>query len=107
MDKDKGNPEGPFPEPGPQAVLRRADGIAWREIEGEAVLVNVRSDEVMHLNSAACFLWNSLDGQASLEGIASAMTGEYEVDLDTALADVIAFAAGLVEQGAAELVELE
>jgi hypothetical protein len=87
--------------------LRRVEGIAWREIEGEAVLVNVRSDEVMHLNPAASFLWSSLDGQASLEEIALSMTDSFEVELDTALTDTIAFAASLVEQGAAEVVELE
>ncbi|MEW6554195.1 MAG: PqqD family protein [Actinomycetota bacterium] len=87
--------------------LRRVEGIAWREIEGEAVLVNVRSDEVIHLNPTASFLWSSLDGRASLEEIASSMTGEFDVEMDTALADTVAFAADLVEQGAAEVVELE
>jgi hypothetical protein len=92
---------------GHESRLRRVEGIAWREIEGEAVLVNVRSDEVMHLNPAAAFLWSSLDGQVSLEEIARSMTGEFDVELDTALADTVAFAASLVEQGAAEVVELE
>ncbi len=87
--------------------LRRVEGIAWREIDGEAVLVNVRSDEVIHLNPTASFLWSSLDGQATLEEIARSMTGEFDVEADTALADAVAFAASLVEQGAAEVVELE
>lgn len=76
-------------------------------IEGEAVLVNVRSDEVMHLNPAASFLWSSLDGQLSLEDIASSITAEYDVELDTALSDALDFAGSLIEQGAVEIVELE
>ena len=95
------------PHLGPRARLRRIEGIAWRMIDGEAVLVNVRRDEVMHLNPAASSLWSILDGQASLEDIALSMTEEYDVDLEVALADAIAFAASLVEQGAAEIVELE
>lgn len=87
--------------------LRRVEGIAWREIDGEAVLVNVRSDEVIHLNPTASFLWSSLDGQATLEEIARSMTGEFNVEEDTALTDAVTFAASLVEQGAAEVVELE
>jgi methyltransferase-like protein len=87
--------------------LQRIEGIAWRLIEGEAVLVNVRRDEVIHLNPAASFLWTSLDGQASLADIARSMSEEYEVDAETALADAVAFAADLMEQGAAEVVELE
>lgn len=95
------------PQPGPQARLRRIEGIAWRMIEGEAVLVNVRRDEVMHLNPVAAFLWSNLDGQASLADIAQAMTEEYEVNPEAALTDAIAFAGSLLEQGAAEVVELE
>jgi len=87
--------------------LRRTEGIAWRLIEGEAVLVNVRRDEVIHLNPAASFLWSNLDGKSSLADIARSMTEEYEVDAETALADAVAFAADLLEQGAAEVVELE
>ena len=95
------------PDLGPQTRLRRIEGIAWRMIDGEAVLVNVRRDEVMHLNPAASSLWSILDGQASLEDIALSMTEEYDVDLEVALADAITFAGSLVEQGAAEIVELE
>lgn len=92
---------------GPGSRLRRIEGIAWRMIEGEAVLVNVRSDEVMHLNPAASFLWSSLDGKLSIGDIACCMTEEYDVDPDTALADALEFAGSLVEQGAAEVVGLE
>ena len=76
---------GGAPGLGPLSRLRRVEGVAWRVIGEEAVLVNVRSDEVMHLNSAASFLWSSLDGRASLEEIALSMTGQYDVDADTAL----------------------
>lgn len=92
---------------GPRSRLRRVEDIAWREIVGEAILVNVRRDDVMHLNPVAAFLWSSLDGQATLEDIAHSMTGEYEVDLDTAVSDAVTFAASLLEQGVAEVVELE
>jgi hypothetical protein len=103
MGKSTGSPY----ELGPRTRLRRIEGIAWRMIEGEVVLVNVRSDEVMHLNPAASFLWSNLDGQLSLEDIARAITEEYDVDLDTALADAVEFASSLVEQGAVEVVGLE
>ena len=95
------------PDLGSRARLRRIEGIAWRMIDGEAVLVNVRRDDVMHLNPVASFLWSSLDGQVSLEDIARSMTEEYDVDLEVALVDAITFAGSLVEQGAAEIVELE
>ena len=103
MNKDAAAP----PPPGPRARLRRVEGIAWRVIDEEAVLVNVRSDEVVHLNRVACLLWYHQDGRASLEEIARSLTEEYDVNIEAALADAVAFAESLVEQGAAEIVELE
>lgn len=103
MGESAGSPH----ELGPRTRLKRIEGIAWRVIEGEAVLVNVRSDEVMHLNPAASLLWSSLDGQASLQDIARSITEEYDVDMDTALADAMEFSDSLLEQGAVEIVELE
>ncbi len=88
----------------PGSRLRRVKGIAWRVVEGEAVLVNVRSDEVMHLNPTASFLWSKLDGETTLEEIALDMTEEFEVRREEALADVLEFAARLAEKGVAELV---
>ncbi len=91
----------------PATRLKRMEGIAWREIDGEAVLVNVRRDEVMHLNPVAAFLWSLLDGERSLGDVARAITEEFEVDAATAEADAISFAAELLERGAVEVVVLE
>lgn len=91
-----------LPEPGWK--LRRVKGIAWRIIEEEAVLVDVRRDEVLHLNPTASYLWSMLDGRTSLEEIASRMTAEFEVEKEDALRDVIDFASRLLEKGVAEVV---
>lgn len=90
---------------GPGSVLRRASGIAWRLIEGEAVLVDVRKDEVAHLNPTASFLWSRLDGERDLRDIAREMTSRYEVDEETALADLVDFAVQLLQQGLVEEVD--
>ncbi|MBC7248209.1 MAG: PqqD family protein [Actinobacteria bacterium] len=98
--------ERPGAAPGPRARLRRVEGIAWRVIEGEAVLVNVRRDEVLHLNPTASFLWSGLDGGKTLAVIAAEMAGEFEVTEEEALADILEFAGLLLQQGVAELVDL-
>ncbi len=92
------------PTPGPHSKLRRVEGIAWRVIEGEAVLVNVRRDEVLHLNPTASFLWSRLDGEKTLMEIAAAMCEEFEVAEERALADAVEFATLLMRQGVADLV---
>lgn len=91
---------------GPHSRLRRVDGIAWRIIESEAVLVNVRKDEVLHLNPTASFLWSCLEGGKTLAVIAAEMAGEFEVTEEEALADILEFAERLLQQGVAELVDL-
>lgn len=91
-----------LPQPGWR--LRRAGGIAWRIIEDEAVLVDVRGDEVLHLNPTASFMWSMLDGQTSLEEIAARMTEEFKVEKEVALRDVVEFASRLLEKGVAEVV---
>ncbi|MGQ9476798.1 MAG: PqqD family protein [Actinomycetota bacterium] len=90
--------------PDPGWKLRRVKGIAWRIIEEEAVLVDVRRDEVLHLNPTASYLWSMLDGRTSLEEIALRMTAEFEVEKEDALRDVIDFASRLLEKGVAEVV---
>ena len=99
--------EGSEPGPGPDTKVRRLAGIAWRMVDEEAVLVNVKKDEVIHLDPVGSFIWSRMDGQAAMKEIADAVVGEFEVDLDTALEDALEFAGRLLEQGAAEVVDLE
>lgn len=90
----------------PRTRLGRAAGIAWREVEGEAILVNARKDEVIHLDPVGSFIWSRMGGEAALRDIAQALTEEFEVDLETALRDTVLFAGDLLERGAAEIVDL-
>ncbi|GAG37963.1 unnamed protein product [marine sediment metagenome] len=99
--------EGPGPEPGLNTRVKRLAGIAWRIVDEEAVLVNVKQDEVIHLDPVGSFIWSKMDGQAPMQEIADAVVEEFEVDLETALEDALVFARRLLEQGAAEVVELE
>jgi len=99
--------EGAGPRPGPDTRVKRVAGIAWRMVDEEAVLVNVKQDVVIHLDPVGSFIWSRMDGQASMQEIADAVVQEFEVDLETALEDCLYFARCLLEQGAVEVVDLE
>lgn len=99
--------EGTGPGPGTDTRVKRLAGIAWRMVDGEAVLVNVKQDVVIHLDSVGSFIWSKMDGQATMQEIADAVVEEFEVDLETALEDCLYFARCLLEQGAVEVVDLE
>lgn len=81
------------------AVLRKTENIPYRVIEGEAVLVNVKTHEVIHLNETGSFVWEAVDGVRTAGDIVRALLCEFEVDEAQARADVEEFAAGLIEKG--------
>jgi hypothetical protein len=97
----------PFRELVPASILRRMPGIAWRIVQEEAILVNVRKDEVIHLDKVASFIWARMDGTASLTDIAKDLIREFEVEMPVAIDDIIGFGERLLSQGAAEIAGVE
>ena len=64
--------------------------------DGTGVILDVESLQVFTLNETGMFLVDVLsDGVASLDALADRLTGEFEVDRATAVADVEAFIEGL------------
>lgn len=88
-------------------IAKRKDNVVARHLDDEAVLVPIRNDAntrlaVHALGPVAAFVWSALDGQRDMDAIADMVSAEFEVDVVTAAADVMAFvrqldAAGLVE----------
>ncbi len=63
-------------------------------IGGEAYAPN----QIMSLNETGAFLWELLDKGAERGDLVDSLTREYEVDTQTAVADVDAFLASLRER---------
>lgn len=61
--------------------------IAYRVIDGSAVLVNPEDSTLYTLNEVATRIWELSNGQNTLEEIATAICQEFDVDFDTALRD--------------------
>lgn len=78
-----------YPAPHPQT--------AGRVIDGEAVLLLAETNEIQVLNPVGSRIFELANGQRSLAEIASALTDEYNVDFNEALADVDAFVQQLVD----------
>lgn len=61
--------------------------LAWREIDGETIIISP-GDNVMHeLNETGSFIWRQIDGRSSAEEIAGQLAAEYEVAPEEALMD--------------------
>lgn len=83
------------------AVLTADPAIVWRDVAGEVVLLNPKSDRIMGLNGCGGETWKLLDGERSLTTIAHAISERFRGDSEQVLSDVIAFATILVQRGLA------
>ena len=88
-----------------QSVVVPSDDIVAREIEGEIIIVPLvagigdADDELYTLNGTGDQLWRRLDGSATLGEIAEALAAQFDAPLDEVRADVVGFAAEMVERG--------
>lgn len=83
------------------APRRRAD-LVEDELDGEAILSDVRTGGIHRLNETALIVWRWCDGRTTTLQIARGLTRQYDVGLEIALDHVeqllVLFAeAGLVE----------
>jgi hypothetical protein len=79
-------------------AFRRREGLAWQEVDGEGILVDLEGGRMMGMNRAALLVW-SLAPEKHVEGIAAALAGAFDTDLDTARRDTADFLARLVDRG--------
>lgn len=82
-----------------ETVLQKVGDIPFRVIEGEAVLVNTSTHEVIHLNDTGTFVWKNIDGIINIETLVMRLTDEFEVEEAAAREDVLSFASNLIEKG--------
>ncbi len=79
-------------------AFRRREGLAWQEVDGEGVLVDLDGARMMGMNRAALLVW-SLAPQSDVDGIADALVRTFETDASTARRDAAEFLDLLVARG--------
>jgi len=83
-----------------------SDNAAWREIEGEVVLMRLRDGTVFSLEETGAFIWGLLEkGPCTNEAVILRLCEEFEVDEETARADVSEFLSEMQEAGLIRAVE--
>ncbi len=82
-----------------EPLPRQNEAVAARTIEGSAYLVDPRTSAFYQLNPVATRIWELCDGETTVEGIAEALTGEFEVDLETARQDTATMVEKFVKMG--------
>ena len=75
--------------------MKRKEGFVLREVCGEKVIVGeglgaIDFGKLLSINETAAWLWNEAGRQVefTVDSLAEALCGEYEVDIETARVDV-------------------
>lgn len=77
--------------------LRKAKHVSHRVIEGEAFVIDGRTQELHNLRGVGARIWQLLDGTRATSDIAQILVDEYEVEAATARKDVEDFTRKLLE----------
>lgn len=72
---------------GSNAIWQKNPEVAWKESDGEIVIVAPGQDLMHELNETASFLWKNIDGRKNAAELAALMAKRYEVTAETALRD--------------------
>jgi len=69
-------------------MLVRNPSVLWRELDGEAILLNPKEGCSYNLNPVGTLIWKLLDGQHTTADIITAICEAYEVEPGQAGQDV-------------------
>lgn len=78
---------------------RRHPDSAFRKIGDEGLVVLPGRAEVKVLNPVGMLVFSQLDGSKNVEALVAAVADEFEVDVEAARQDVVAFLDQLRENG--------
>ena len=85
--------------------LEIPEEVLSRELDGEVVLLDLRSGRYFGLNPTGALVWELAKAQVPVEDMAARLVDEFDVSMDRARADVDAFVRILVERGLASMAE--
>jgi len=82
-----------------QTAVRASDDVVVRELDGEAVLLNLASGMYFGLDSVGTRVWQLIERHRSLSAIVAAMCEEFDAPAATIEHDVLRLVSELVEKG--------
>jgi hypothetical protein len=80
------------------AVRLRSEGIAWQDVEGEIVCLDLRISRYFSVNATGRALWLLLVAGADQDRLVSELEQQFDVGRDRAESDVAAFVEVLAQR---------
>jgi hypothetical protein len=81
----------PSPEDDQILWLQRGDDMSWREIDGEVIVLDLKSATYLRLNPSGALLWRRLDTGATGPDLSKVLADEFGLPADQAHHEVVAF----------------
>lgn len=83
--------------------LSVAPDVLVNVIDGQAVLLNLKTERYFGLDEVGTEMWRALTSSDSLEAASSVLLAEYEVEPERLRADLLSLAQKLIENGLLEV----
>jgi hypothetical protein len=83
--------------------VRIPDDVLFRELDDEAVLLNLKTGIYFGLNPVATRIWQLLSEQRRLSSVVDTMLLEYDIDRDVLEEDLLELTRQLCAKGLAEV----
>lgn len=77
----------------------RSEGLSWQEIDGELVILDLKSSVYLTTNKSGAFLAKVLTDDRTTDELIDALVDEYGIDRQRAAADAGAFVEELTRKG--------
>ena len=84
------------------SVVRRDDEAITEILDGEAVIYHEGRGSLHVLSTTATVIWDNLDGQLTVEGLAAALSDAFGAPLDVVRHDTLETVRSFAEQGLLE-----
>jgi hypothetical protein len=81
------------------SVVRISDASVFREIDGEAVVLNLTSGMYFGLNAVGTRVWQLIEALGALDAVCTALVDEFDVTKEVASADLTRLVAELSDRG--------
>lgn len=79
--------------------LRVPDTVVFRELDGEAVVLNLESGIYFGLDAVGTRMWRLVEAHQVLEPVSAALAAEYDAPADRLEADLLRFVGDLHAKG--------
>ena len=82
-----------------------SENVTYRIIDGEALILNLKTGEYYSLSQSGTFIWKFLGEKITLEELADKLSQEYDINKNVAISDTKALLKDLISESIVKCVE--